>query len=444
LELRDIIVTPIIIFLVYVFAYIIRHRVTDTITIRYYFPALTLKILGAIALGILYQYYYSDGDTYTFHRRGSRVIWEAFMDSPTVGLKLFFKLDGIGLWQYIQRIPFYFDDHSFVVIRLAFLFDLITFSSYSATAVLFSVLSFIGGWMLFKTFYKRYPNIHRSLALSCLFVPSVIFWGSGLLKDTLTLSCIGIATYSVYILFIERKISIRYIGLLLLAMYVIFSVKIYILMSLTLGLVLWIFFYYFFKINSGVLRTLVVPFVIVLSLSISYYGVSKLSENDSRYALNRIAETAKITAYDIRYYSGKDAGSGYSLGELDGTIESLIWLAPAAINVTMFRPYLWEVKNPLMVLAAIESLFTLLFTLYVLFKVRQRIFKYVQTPEVVFGLIFSIAFAFGVGISTYNFGSLARYKIPFFPFYFSMLSIILYQFNLEKSEEIELMQIEEV
>jgi hypothetical protein len=132
------------------------------------------------------------------------------------------------------------------------------------------------------------------------------------------------------------------------------------------------------------------------------------------------------------------------LGELDGTIESLIWLAPAAINVTMFRPYLWEVKNPLMVIAAIESLFTLLFTLYVLFKVRQRIFKYVQTPEVVFGLIFSIAFAFGVGISTYNFGSLARYKIPFFPFYFSMLSIILYQFNLEKSEEIELMQIEEV
>ena len=78
--------------------------------------------------------------------------------------------------------------------------------------------------------------------------------------------------------------------------------------------------------------------------------------------------TAKITAYDIGYYTGRDAGSGYSLGELDGTFGSMIRLSPQAINVSLFRPYLWEVKNPLMLLSALESFLLLSLCLYIIVK----------------------------------------------------------------------------
>jgi hypothetical protein len=188
LELRDFIVTPIIILIVYTVAYILRNRITDEITRPYFFPALTVKILGALALGFIYQFYYSGGDTYNFHTYGSRHIWEAFMENPATGFKLLFG-DGsneIGIYKYSSRIPFFHDRSSFTVIRIAAVFDLFTFSSYSATAVLFAVIGFIGLWMLFVTFYEVRPDLHRLIAIATLFIPSVVFWGSGLLKDTIT------------------------------------------------------------------------------------------------------------------------------------------------------------------------------------------------------------------------------------------------------------------
>jgi hypothetical protein len=43
------------------------------------------------------------------------------------------------------------------------------------------------------------------LAYAILFIPSVIFWGSGFMKDTITLSCIGWVTHFFYIIFYETK-----------------------------------------------------------------------------------------------------------------------------------------------------------------------------------------------------------------------------------------------
>ncbi|MEQ8424942.1 MAG: hypothetical protein RIA63_09545, partial [Cyclobacteriaceae bacterium] len=87
MELRDLIVTPIVIFLVYAGAYWIRPRVTDSINRKYFIPALTVRIIGALAVGFIYQFYYDGGDTFAYHTYGSRIIWEAFIGSPIDGLK---------------------------------------------------------------------------------------------------------------------------------------------------------------------------------------------------------------------------------------------------------------------------------------------------------------------------------------------------------------------
>ena len=46
MESRDILVTPILILLVYLVAYIVRPRVTDMTTRVYFFPAITVKIMA--------------------------------------------------------------------------------------------------------------------------------------------------------------------------------------------------------------------------------------------------------------------------------------------------------------------------------------------------------------------------------------------------------------
>lgn len=434
MELRDLIVTPIWLFIIYAVAYRIRPFVTDSITRRYFFPALTVKIIGALAVGFIYQFYYGGGDTFNFHTHGSRPMWEAFWDSPEKGLKLFFYggADLIGVYQYASRIFFINDESSFAVIRLAFLFDLLTFSSYSATAILFAALSFVGMGLFFLVFCKQYPHLHKLLAFCSFFIPSVFFWGSGLLKDTVTLTCLGVAVFAVHALFVERRFGIGYILILCISLFTMYKVKIYILLMFLPSVVIWIFMSNLQRIRVKLVRVMLFPPVIASAVVLGYFAMVEAGKDNTKYSLDKIGETAKVTAYDIRYWTGRDAGSGYTLGELDGSLASMVKLAPQAINVSLFRPYIWEVRNPLMLLSALESLAFLLLVLYLIFfRFRLKTLNAVGDRNVLFLLVFSIAFAFAVGVSTFNFGTLVRYKIPLLPMFATAL-VLIYDFS--KSE----------
>ena len=179
---------------------------TDSITRKYFLPALYVKIVGALAVGFIYQFYYGGGDTFNYHTHGSRYVWEAFMDSPVKGVRLLVNdgSDYNDVYKYASKIAFFSDPQSYAIVKIASIFDLLTFSSYSSTAILFAVVSFVGMWMFYLTFYEQYPQLHRWLAIASFFIPSVFFWGSGLLKDTITIGCLGVGTYQVYRIFIKK------------------------------------------------------------------------------------------------------------------------------------------------------------------------------------------------------------------------------------------------
>lgn len=439
MELRDLLVTPVVIFAVYLAAYAVRKRFTDKATMPYYFPALTLKLTGALALGLIYQFYYGGGDTFNFHTHGSRHVWDAFQQSVDTGTRLLFSNGSseTGFYSYSSKIPFFRDPSAFMVIRIATLCDLITFSTYSATAVLFGVFSFAGSWMLFLTFYHRYPASVKGLAIAALFLPSVVFWASGLLKDTLVFACLGMITYEIDRLFIRKQFSWIHTGVLIIAVMLTYSIKKFVLQAYIPTALLWIYLANLKLIRPYALRVITVPFLFAFILFGGYYAAQFVGEGDSRYALNKLAETSKITAVDIRYQTGRFAGSGYSLGQLDGTLGTMVSLTPQAINVSLFRPYLWEVKNPLMLLTAMESLGLFILTVFVLYKVRSRIPSLLLRADVAFCMLFSLVFAFAVGVSTYNFGTLARYKTPFLPFYVIALLLILHLNKERKVSELE-------
>lgn len=407
---------------------------TDSITRIYFLPALSVKIVGALAVGLIYQFYYGGGDTFNYHTHGSRHVWEAFMDSPEKGIRLLVN-DGNNyheVYRYASKIVFFSDPQSYTIVKMAAVFDLLTFSSYSATAILFAVVSFVGMWMFFLTFYEQYPSLHRWLAIASFFIPSVFFWGSGLLKDTITLGCLGVATYQIYRIFIKRSFGIGDITLLIISLYGMYSIKIYILLTFLPAAIVWVFLVNLDAIRSTVLKIMLAPFTISCAVTLGYFAMVKAGEDNAKYSLQNVAMTAKITAYDIGFYTGRDAGSGYSLGELDGTFGSMIRLSPQAINVSLFRPYLWEVKNPLMLLSALESFLLLSLCVYIIVKKNVRLLSAINRPDVLFALIFSIAFAFAVGVSTFNFGTLVRYKIPLLPFFLVALILILHHSKRDK------------
>lgn len=437
MDLRDLAVAPFFIILVYAVAYFLRPRLTDRVNRKYFFPALTVKVIGALALGFIYQFYYNGGDTYNYHTHGSRIIWETFVESPIDGLGLFMNEDNPELFRYSQPIFFYHNSSSFKVIQVAAFFDFFTFSSYAATAVCFAFVSFLGMWFFFLTFYQMNPLLHRWLAIAAFFIPSVFFWGSGILKDTIIMACLGVATFLIKRIFIDKRFTVPLIVLLAISLFLAFSIKKYVLMCFVPAALFWVYAGNLFKVRSLILRVILLPTVLIITFITGFYAIQKIGEGDPRYALDKLGETAKITAYDIRYWTGRDAGSGYSLGELDGSFGSMLRLAPQAVNVSLFRPYLWEVRNVFMLLSSLESFVLFIITFTLLLKKPLNFLKSFSNPNILFCFIFSITFSFAVGVSTFNFGTLVRYKIPMLPFY--VIGLILIWNQLKRPRKLALL-----
>lgn len=418
--LKDLIITPIYFILFTAIAYFIRPYVTNAQTKKYFLPALWVRFAGAILLGVLYQFYYGGGDTFNYWEHGSRWIYEAFQEDITIGLKLL--LDGGGgrtldeTYTYSTRIWYYRDPASYMVVRLSAIFDLFTFHTYSASALFFAVFSFSGMWAMYSALQAKYPLNANRLAIAILFIPSVIFWGSGILKDTVTLGALGWMTWALVRWIDLKKKSIKELVVFIVAFFLIFSIKKYILICFIPMVAVWLFLKNLKRIRNVILRVLIIPFLLALFGISGFFALQQISREDDKYELESLAERARITAYDIRYGWGARTGGdgGYDIGLPDGTWQSMIRLMPAAINVSLFRPYLWEVRNPLMLLSAMEAIIVLVFFIRMLLK--RGFIKNFSDPFLIFCLGFSLLFAFAVGISTFNFGTLMRYKIPFMPF----------------------------
>lgn len=90
-----------------------------------------------------------------------------------------------------------------------------------------------------------------------------------------------------------------------------------------------------------------------------------------------------------------------------------------------------------MLLSALESLAFLGLLIYVVLSSKQLIKKVVD-KNVLFALVFSLIFAFAVGVSTFNFGTLSRYKIPLVPFYAVALVLLSQSKSEKKFSELDL------
>lgn len=435
MQFQDLYLTPIYLLLLFGLAYWLRSKLTTKVTKKYFIPALTLKIIGAICLGLVYQFYYGGGDTFTYYNHVS-VIYKAFLDSPLIAFKLIFshgEYDPVTS-SYASWMLWYRSPTEFFVVRVASVISFLCFNTYTVIAVFFAFISFTGMWAMYTTFYNMYPTLHKQFAIAIFFLPSVFFWGSGLMKDSLTIGALGWLFHSFHQGTIEKKNILKSAIIGFLAAYVIYTIKVYVLLSFLPPAIFWIFSENNKKIKNSLLRNILKPIFIGVGLIVAYYGATKLTEGDSKYDVNKIAERSKI---NNTYLSRQVAsGSAYNIGIYDGSLSSIITVGPQAIVVSLYRPFIFEVRNPLMLLSALEGSVFIYFTFLFIYKVGFfKTIKFIRSkPILTFCLIFSMVLAFAVGTNSGNFGTLVRYKIPLMPFYLAALFIM--QAHLKRPKKV--------
>ena len=286
---------------------------------------------------------------------------------------------------------------------------------------------------MYFVFCKVYPKLKKPLFYAFFLIPSVVLWGSGVLKDTVTIAGIGWIVYAFMNLIILKRKKVLSIILILFFTVLIADLKPYILYILYPSLFIWVQSNLKELIKANVVRKLVSPFVAIVLISSAVFISQKMAESSSQYNLNEIEDTLEGFQSWHTTLSETDDQSGYTLGNGDNTPLGMLKQFPAAVNVTFYRPYLWEIRNASTLLGAIEGLTLLVVTMSLVLKYRQRLFRIIyKNKDILFLLIFAIVFGAVVGLSSYNFGALSRYKMPAQMFFVIALVLINNKIELDK------------
>ena len=409
IQLWEILALPFYLLLIYLIANNIKKRkIGQNPLYKFYTWGLFAKIFGGIVFVLVYMYYWAGGDWFVneFGRN---------------------TYDHYSLFRWDTGYPLaymYFDSKTYMVIRLVNPLLLFSFGSYMLTTVLLDWIIYAGMWRLFLVFTNHYPNRKNLFALAILFFPSVLFWGSGILKDSITLSCTGWVVYCIDKVFIVKQRRLRYPVMLIINLLIILFIKPYIIFALFPGSLMWIFSNQIARIRNIAFKILVIPFILFISITGGLYSLSFLGQNMGKFALSKITTTLVVTQNDLKqsYYHGHS----FDIGLTDATPTGLVKKFPAAIVAGLYRPFLWESDNAVMLISGLENTLILLLTISSILRTNIVSFfrKLLQEPLLFFALSFSIFFAFSVGISTSNFGALVRFKIAYLPFFLCSLFIL--------------------
>jgi len=381
-----------------------------SIPMRWLQGAFLIKVLAGIALGIIYSRYYTDrttADTFKFFD-DSRIIFNAIKENPGDFFRMMtgyhsnapdlVKEYYVNMTAWNNKEMFFNDNRS--IIRLNVLFRFISLGNYYVHVVLLNLFSFTGLVCFYKAFVPYLGNKQKLLFCGLVLFPSLLFWGFGMLKDSLLLFSVGLCILS----FLNLNVRFSYLNLtgLLLGIGGLMLNKFYIFLLLFPGLIA----YFFSRKNSQ--NTFWIFTGTYLLFGIMVLMAKYISPHLDFMAILEM----KRHAFEAIAISGK-ALHRLELPADPLTLSSFIQQIPRAFFTVLFRPFVWESDSIPVFFSAMENLVLLLaIPLAFIFpsgKNRNNLL-----------LILSLFFIFSlfvlIGMITPILGAIVRYRIIAIPF----------------------------
>ncbi len=217
---------------------------------------------------------------------------------------------------------------------------------------------------------------------------------------------------------------------------IIISIKPYIFFALLPGTILWLSNQQIKKIKNTTFRFLATPVLLMIGGLLAYLSLYQMGDSLGLYKLDSVMDRAVIVQQDMKadYYGGKT----FDIGNFDASAGGVLSKAPIAIFSGIFRPAIWDVRNVVMLVSSLENTYLLILTIFLLVKLKLFGFFVLirKNPLLLFCILFSLFFAFSVGLTVANFGSLVRLRIPELPFFVAGLFIMRYLYEKQSGAKI--------
>lgn len=391
-----------------------------------------MHVFMAFAIVFLTQHLLGGGDMFWYHRAGVEIA-DLWRSDPTQWTPELLKLT------LRQKAYFPFWVHGaaggsstgamFGVSAWAMIF---TGNSLYGACVILSCLNFFSRLAIYAVFRKLLePQVTRLALFAIMLFPSALFWTGGLLKESVAMAGIGYAFYGAYRI-AEQSDFVRGAAWVAVGGFVSYLVKPYVLFPFALGIPLW-YIAARIKNDSDGAAVLLTPLRFVMAGGLAVGGLALLSYLVPALAIDTLSD--ELAQTQDRWDRVAGAGSAIELSRptIAGPLGMLL-SAPMGLLNALTRPWLFEARNPQMMLAAAENII-LLALLFI--GVRRAgwvasVKSLLQQPVVLFCLAYVAMFGVAIGITTGNIGSISRYRVPLLGFY-GVFVVFMYAQSLAQS-----------
>ncbi|MCB9591645.1 MAG: hypothetical protein H6719_02830 [Sandaracinaceae bacterium] len=389
-----------------------RRREASLLVLAY-----VAHVLAAFAQVAIIRGYYQGGDAVTYHRMAS-LLADLVKAEPGRFLPEVWTLTVHGQPHF--PVPILgVGTSTGTMFGVTTLIAIPTGSSMYAMCLVFSVLSFASCRALYQVFRDRCPpHLHRRVLLTTMALPSVVFWTSGIVKESVAVAGFGWMVFGLHRMAQRRWVQ----GLVTLT-------PGFVVVALIKGYVVGAFFvasavFLYWSRAIGVRGNVRIrPLYIVLLGGLAIGGVLALGRVFPRYSLDGIVEE---TAHLQEVGSQVGGGSTYSLGAGSQSLAAQILLAPVALLTALFRPLPFEVTGFTAAINVLETTFLTGWLVVTLARERWRtlLHRVTSSPLLMFSVTFIVLFGIGVGLASTNLGTLSRYRAPLMPLFASLIAIL--------------------
>ena len=350
------------------------------------------------SLADTFKYFDDANHIFQLFKTNPKLFWDLFLGSNSAALNSVEALENTHTWFPESRRTFYNDNRTIVRINLIIRF--FSFGSYFFHLIIFFLMGIIGKALLFKVGKSYLPQKEALWFLVIFFIPSIVFWSSGILKEGPLFLIMGYLIYQLHNLH-QKGITFwntsQILGLIICMIFI----KFYVLIFMIPAILIFLQFKYLKYRKIKIIIFNFIGFLIgaqiwhVINPRWSVFTILKWKKND----FIGLAEVEKANSFISTRY-------------LDDNLLSFLANIPEALLNSFIQPTFWNITNVFSGLTAIENFVLLIFMIFCVVKGRR-----VNVTNVgVFALIYALSFLTITAMITPIIGSLVRYKIPILPF----------------------------
>ncbi|HRO47943.1 hypothetical protein [Agriterribacter sp.] len=371
----------------------LNHKQGKPVADKWLISAFALKVMAGIAYGYLYAHVFEVSDSWAYFEE-SLIECHKLLTQPSVFFSTGLHFNNAGdLFSTADDAPWSNAGEN-LLIKLLAIFNVFSGGNYYINVIFFNALSFWGLYCLYIIAQKHAPKNRLLLFGLIFFLPSCLFWNSGIDKDGLIVFFTGILIYAVHYCITVKptagKVAVGVIGF----MFIFLLRNVNALILLPAIAAWWIAVKYPVKPY--------LPFLIIYSFGILFFFLSgHLSP-----ALNLPFKLAEKQ----HQFLALQANTVLPLTPLEPTVKSYAAILPQAANHVFLRPYITEIKSPFHLMAFVEILLILLVLILAAVSAGKQMVPRLAQPFYLFLVMIALSGLLLIGYTVPFPGAIVRYK----------------------------------